>query len=77
MLDIVFLPNSVNGIFSDLTDIDWGVLGGSEFHIHGSFRQVVLPQIEDVFSVTPEVKCNEMVAGVTVRMPSGLRNSTI
>ena len=63
--DIIYLPNSVSGIFSDLTEIDWGVLGGSEFHILGSFQQVVFPQIEDIFSVTPEVKCNEMIAGVT------------
>ncbi|HEY45273.1 MAG TPA: SH3 domain-containing protein [Anaerolineae bacterium] len=63
--DVIFLPNSVNGLFSDLTEIDWGVLGGSEFHILGSFRQIILPQIEDVFFVTPESKCNEMIAGVT------------
>ena len=63
--DVIYLPNSVNGLFSDLTEIDWGVLGGSEFHIFGSFRQVVLPQMEDVFSDAPEVKCNEMMAGVT------------
>ena len=66
--DVKYLPNSVNGIFSDLTEIDWGVLGGSEFHILGSFRQVILPQMEDVFSVTPEVKCNEMIAGVTTQI---------
>lgn len=66
--DVIYLPNSVNGIFGDLTEIDWGVLGGSEFHILGSFRQVILPQMEDVFSVTPEVKCNEMIAGVTTQV---------
>jgi hypothetical protein len=63
--DVIYLPNSVNGIFSDLTEIDWGVLGGSEFHILGSFQQIIFPQMEDVFSVTPEGKCNEMIAGVT------------
>jgi hypothetical protein len=63
--DVIYLPNSVNGIFSDLTEIDWGVLGGSEFHIFGSFREVILPQMEDIFSDTAEVKCNEMIAGVT------------
>ncbi len=63
--DVIFVPNSVKGLFSDLTEIDWGVLGGSEFHILGSFQQVIFPHVEDVFSVTPEVKCNEMIAGVT------------
>jgi hypothetical protein len=75
--EVLYLPNSVNSIFSDLTEIDWGVLGGSEFHILGSFRQVILPQMEDVFSVQPEVKCNEMIAGETSRgdiWPSELDN---
>lgn len=63
--DVIFVPDAVSGIFSDLTEIDWGVLGGSEFHIVGSFRQIMLPQMEDVFLASPEVKCNEIIAGVT------------
>jgi hypothetical protein len=66
--EVHYLPGSVNSIFSDLTEIDWGVLGGSEFHILGSFREIIVPQLEDVFSVSPEVKCNEMIAGVTTQV---------
>ena len=65
--DILYSTSSVSSIYSDLSEIDWGVLGGSDFHILGSFREIILPQLEDVFLISPEIKCNEMIAGVTTQ----------
>lgn len=60
-------PQSVSGIFSDLTEIEWGVISGSDFPIRGSFQQLIVPQLLDVFEQAPQVRCNELLIGRTTR----------
>ena len=57
--------SSVPGLFLDPTPTNWGVNRDSELEIDGTFREVILPQLEDVFSIAPELHCNEIGAGST------------
>ena len=63
--DVLITPDKVQGLFTDLSEVDWGVLSGSQFPIRGSFRQIIVPQLEDVFTGSIEIACNQMIAGVT------------
>ena len=63
--DVLFTPDRVRELFTDLSEVDWGVLSGSQFPIHGSFRQIIVPQLEDVFTGSMEIACNQMIAGAT------------
>jgi hypothetical protein len=65
--EIVVPLNSLSNIYQDLTEIDWGVQGGSEFPIQGSFQDIIVPQLEDVFARSPEIGCNELRVGDTTR----------
>ncbi|NIS79426.1 MAG: hypothetical protein GTO14_04275 [Anaerolineales bacterium] len=65
--EVAVAPESVSGIFSDLTEIEWGVLSGSDFPIRGSFQQLIIPQLLDVFEHEPQVSCNELLIGLTTR----------
>jgi hypothetical protein len=65
--EIIIPLNSLSDIYQDLTEIDWGVQGGSEFPIQGSFQDVIAPQLEDVFTRSPEIGCNELRVGDTTR----------
>ena len=57
--------SSVAGLFLDPASMRWGVNRDSELEIDGTFREVILPQLEDVFSIAPELHCNEIGAGNT------------
>lgn len=59
--------SSVPGFFLDPTPINWGVNRDSELEIDGTIREVILPQLEDVFSIAPELNCNKLGAGSTAR----------
>ncbi len=75
--DVLILPEDVEGVYADLSEIDWGVLGGSEFSIRGSFLQIIVPQLDDVFMHSPQMSCNAMLTGVTskdVPWPSEFTN---
>lgn len=65
--EIVVPQNSLSNIYQDLTEIDWGVQGGSEFPIQGSFQDIIAPQLEDVFARSPEIGCNKLRVGDTTR----------
>ena len=63
--EILILPDKVHSLFTDLSEVDWGVLSGSQFPIRGSFREIIVPQLEDVFASPMEIACNQMMTGVT------------
>jgi hypothetical protein len=65
--EVIVSASAVKNIFTDLTEVDWGFLSGTEFPIRGSFRQVIVPQLEDVFTGAPEITCNVLTTGVTSR----------
>jgi hypothetical protein len=59
--------SSVPGLFLDPSPQIWGVNRDSELTIDGTFREVMLPQLEDVFSVAPEFHCGELGVGSTAQ----------
>ena len=69
--------SSVPGIFLDPSPQTWGVNRDSELTIDGTFSDVMLPQLEDVFSVAPEFHCSELGVGSSAqdaRWPSEYSN---
>ncbi len=65
--EIIYPVDSLMNIYQDLTEIDWGVHSGSEFPVQGSFQDIIAPQLEDVFSNSPELHCNTIQTGNTTR----------
>ncbi len=59
--------SSVPSLFLDPSPLAWGVNRDSELAIEGTFREVILPQLEDVFSVAPEFHCGELGLGSTAQ----------
>lgn len=75
--DVILESRFVPALFTSPNEIVWGLRAGSETEIKGSFRDVMLPQLEDVFTINPEVSCNDLIAGSSgqlIRWPSELRN---
>ena len=58
---------SVPRLFLDPAQAAWGVNRDSEQSIDGTFREVILPQLDDVFLVGPELNCNALGAGSTAQ----------
>jgi hypothetical protein len=65
--EVRFSYSSVPSIFLDPSRLAWGVNRDSELSIDGTFREVILPQLEDVFSVAPEINCSELGIGSTAQ----------
>ncbi len=63
--EVIFEPREVDLIFQDPVGRIWGVNRDSEQPISGPFRQVILPRLDDVFSVAPEQACNQLSVGTT------------
>ncbi len=59
--------SSVPGLFLDPSPRTWGVNRDSELTINGTFREVILTQLEDVFSIAPEFHCSELGVGSTAQ----------
>ena len=75
--EVLIAPDMVHGLFSDLSEVDWGVLSGSQFPVRGSFGQIIVTQLKDVFEISPETACNQLIIGVTSRpaiWPEGFNN---
>jgi hypothetical protein len=51
-------------IFDDTSSFNWGVQDGSGEPIMGSFRDVILPKLDDVFNQATQ-KCNTLDQGLT------------
>jgi len=52
-------------LFQDSSELDWGISRDSGIPIIGSFAQVILPQLLDVFPVAPSYSCNRIATGNT------------
>lgn len=59
--------SSVPSLFLDPSPLAWGVNRDSELAIEGTFQEVILPLLEDVFSVAPEFHCSELGVGSTAQ----------
>ena len=59
--------DSVSGIFDNLSEMEWGLLSGGEFKIQGSFKDIILPLLEDTVLNSPIPLCGELPSGTTSR----------
>jgi hypothetical protein len=65
--EVQFDIATVSAIFQNPANLIWGVNRDSEQPIDGSFRDVILPSLEDVFSIAPEMQCNGLGVGSTAQ----------
>lgn len=59
--------DSVSGIFDDRSVVEWGLLSGGEFKIQGSFKDIIIPLLEDTVLNSPVPICGELPSGRTSR----------
>ncbi|HEY4665807.1 MAG TPA: hypothetical protein VIH26_00760 [Anaerolineales bacterium] len=52
-------------LFQDSTELNWGISRDSGIPIIGSFAEVILPQLLDVFPIAPSFSCNRIATGNT------------
>jgi hypothetical protein len=65
--EVIVPADSVSGIFDNLNELEWGLLSGGEFKIKGSFKDVILPLLEDAILDSPVPVCGELPSGTTSR----------
>ena len=65
--EIIVPAERVPGIFDDRTEIEWGLMSGGEFKIQGSFKDIILPLLEDTILNSPVVVCGDVPSGTTSR----------
>ncbi|MBE9478408.1 MAG: hypothetical protein IMY80_00455 [Chloroflexi bacterium] len=65
--EIIVPAERVPGIFDDRTEIEWGLMSGGEFKIQGSFKDIILPLLEDALMNSPVVECGTVPSGTTSR----------
>lgn len=63
--ELIFEPTETAFLFQDPVARIWGVNRDSQQPISGPFRDVILPRLDDVFSVAPEQACNQLGVGTT------------
>lgn len=56
------------GLFVSNQDFDWGESDVAGVPLRGTFREVVLPLLYDVFEGEPEVTCNSLRTGASERI---------
>ncbi len=57
-------------LFETTFEVDWGVSPGSGQHTIGSFHEVILPALLDVFSKNYTLGCNQVLVGGTTYQAS-------
>jgi hypothetical protein len=65
--DVVFSIEATRRIFSDRQDYAWGEMSGGGFPQVGSFRDLILPALDEVLLGAPQVRCDELLTGLTTR----------
>jgi hypothetical protein len=75
--EVQFPPGQIASLFTSRESFDWGEQSGSEFHVNGSFPEVVLPLLQDVLQAGRQPVCNQIQSGVSSRpaeWPSAYQN---
>lgn len=62
----------VSDLFTTSTAYDWGIQDGSGFPIQGPFKEVVLPELLDVFTADYSTHCNTLEIGVATGGTAGI-----
>lgn len=65
--EVIVPADSVSGIFDDRSEIEWGLMSGGEFKIQGSFKEIILPLLEDTILNSTVLVCGEVPSGTTSR----------
>ena len=63
--EITIASRDVSRIFTSLEEYEWGMDRSSDRVISGTFSEILLPRIENVFSGQLEISCNRIEAGET------------
>jgi hypothetical protein len=63
--EIRFTVEGVMDLLSLQDEIEWGTLADSGLTVIGTFQDVILPKLEDVFLHSPEATCNALKYGST------------
>ncbi|MFX0080034.1 MAG: hypothetical protein ACFE8O_12430 [Candidatus Hermodarchaeota archaeon] len=75
--DVIFAMDEIDSISTDDREIEWGIMADSGLQITGTFEKIIRPYLEDVFSDSSEVICNELKWGNTsgeILWPNELEN---
>jgi hypothetical protein len=62
---VSFSSEQIEKIFEERASFDWGEQSGGEFHVTGSFQDVIYPLLQDVLDTASTPICNEIPAGVS------------
>ncbi len=62
---------AVQNLFFSSTDFDWGIADGSGAPLVGSFRDLVLPKLRDVFEADFSQHCNLLESGTSAGGTTG------
>ena len=65
--EVVIPADSLSGIFEDRNEEVWGLMSGGDFKIQGSFKDIILPLLEDTILNSPVVVCADVPSGTTSR----------
>ncbi len=65
--EVIVPAEGVSGIFDDRSEMEWGLMSGSEFKIQGSFQEIIIPLLEDALLNSSVVVCGTVPSGTTSR----------
>ncbi len=63
--NVITYFENIKFIFETTYQADWGLGAGSGEVVKGSFQEIVLPSLEQVFASNPAIVCNELKVGGT------------
>jgi hypothetical protein len=65
--DVIVPYPGLTNLFTSPTVIEWGIEQESDKPVEGTFRETVLPGLDDVMDASPTVSCDSLNAGKTAR----------
>lgn len=63
--NVITYFDNIKFIFETTYQADWGIAAGSGEAVKGSFHEIVLPSLEQVFASNPLISCNQLKVGGT------------
>lgn len=63
--EIRYSIEQVTELFSSLDEVEWGTMADSGLTVVGTFADIMVPKLEDVFLRAPEATCNALKYGST------------
>ena len=67
--NVITYFDNIKFIFETTYEADWGLGAGSGEPVKGSFHDIVLPSLDNVFTSNPVVTCNELMVGGATYVP--------